>query len=172
MKLVILTQPKFFVEEDKIITALFDEGMDILHLQKPDSEPVYCERLLSLLPNDCHSKIRVHEHYYLKQEFDLKGIHISNPDTPTPEAFKRHVTRSTNRISDLKEMKKSLDVNEVGGTALIGISRPVIKAHGSSNAASIFASIRQAKRFAESGIIGKIEENIEYMRLDAEHGEA
>ena len=105
MKLVILTQPKFFVEEDKIITALFDEGMDILHLQKPDSEPVYCERLLSLLPNDCYSKIRVHEHYYLKQEFDLKGIHIDNPDTPTPEAFKRHVTRSTYRISDLKEMK-------------------------------------------------------------------
>ena len=109
MKLVIFTQPQFFVEEDKILTALFDEGMDILHLQKPNSEPVYCERLLSLLPNDCHSKIRVHEHYYLKQEFDLKGIHINNPDTPTPEDFKRNITRSTYRISDLKEMKKKCD---------------------------------------------------------------
>ena len=39
--------------------------------------------------------------------------------------------------SDLKEMKKSMDVNEVGGTALIGISKPVIKAHGSSNAAGL-----------------------------------
>ena len=73
---------------------------------------------------------------------------------------------------DLSEMKRSLDVNEIGGTALLGISKPVVKAHGSSNAASIFASIRQAKRFAESGIIAKIEENIDYMRLDAEHGEA
>lgn len=109
MKLVILTQPKFFVEEDKIISALFDEGLDMLHLQKPNSEPVYCERLLSLLPNDCYNKIRVHEHYYLKQEFDLKGVHINNPDAPVPDDFKRNVTRSTYRISDLKEMKKKSD---------------------------------------------------------------
>ena len=74
--------------------------------------------------------------------------------------------------NDLAEMKKSMDVNEVGGTAFVGISKPVIKAHGSSNAASIFAAIRQAKRFAESQIIRDIEENIEYMRVDGEaHGE-
>lgn len=69
---------------------------------------------------------------------------------------------------DLSAMKKSLDVNEVGGTALVGISRPVIKAHGSSNAASIFAAVRQAVAFAESGIIDEITENIEYMKLKTE----
>ena len=73
---------------------------------------------------------------------------------------------------DLGEMKRSLDVNEVGGTALLGISKPVVKAHGSSNAASFFAAIRQAKRFAEAGVIEKIEENIDYMKLEADHGEA
>lgn len=109
MKLAILTQPTFFVEEDKIITTLFEEGLDILHLQKPDSEPVYYERLLSLLPNDCYDKISVHEHYYLKDEFDLHGIHIDNPEEEIPENYRKHVTRSTNRISDLKEMKKKCD---------------------------------------------------------------
>lgn len=109
MKLVIQTQPSFFVEEDKILTALFDEGMDILHIHKPESEPIYAERLLSLLPNNCYEKIRVHEHYYLKQEFDLKGIHIDNPNDPIPDGFKRHITRSTSNISDLKEMKKKCD---------------------------------------------------------------
>ena len=74
---------------------------------------------------------------------------------------------------DLAAMKKSMDVNEVGGTALVGISKPVIKAHGSSNAASFFSAIRQAKAFAESGIIADIGENIEYMRLKSEnHAEA
>ncbi len=70
--------------------------------------------------------------------------------------------------SDLQAMKKSLDVNEVGGTALIGISRPVIKAHGSSNAASIFAAIRQAIEFYNSGIISDIENNIDYMKVKQE----
>ena len=71
--------------------------------------------------------------------------------------------------SDLAEMKKSMDVNEVGGTAFVGISKPVVKAHGSSNAASFFAAIRQAKVFAESGIVELIENNIDYMKIENEH---
>ena len=67
--------------------------------------------------------------------------------------------------SDLYAMKKSLDVNEVGGTALIGISRPVIKAHGASNAASFFAAIRQAKAFVEANVVEDIKANIDYMRI-------
>lgn len=69
---------------------------------------------------------------------------------------------------DLGVMKRSMDVNEVGGTALIGISKPVIKAHGSSNAASIFAAVRQAVSYVNTGIIGDITANIEYMKLKAE----
>ena len=109
MKLVIQTLPTFFVEEDKILTALFDEGMDILHINKPNSEPLYAERLLSLLPSNKYDKVVVHQNYYLKQEYDLRGIHIDDPATPVPDGFRRHVSRSTPNISDLKEMKKHCD---------------------------------------------------------------
>ena len=70
--------------------------------------------------------------------------------------------------NDLGAMKKSMDVNEVGGTALVGISKPVIKAHGSSKEASFFAAIRQAVAFVNSGIIDEITENIDYMKLKTE----
>lgn len=70
--------------------------------------------------------------------------------------------------SDLAAMKKSMDVNEVGGTAFVGISKPVIKAHGSSDDKSIFAAIRQAVKFVDSGIIADINDNIEYMKLKTE----
>ena len=61
-----------------------------------------------------------------------------------------------------------------GGTALIGISKPVVKAHGSSNAASIFAAVRQAIAFAGSGLISDINANIEYMKIKGkeENGQA
>ena len=65
MKLVIMTKSTFFVEEDKIITTLFDEGLDNLHLNKPNSEPIYSERILTLLPEDCYKRITVHNHFYL-----------------------------------------------------------------------------------------------------------
>lgn len=70
--------------------------------------------------------------------------------------------------NDLTVMKKSMDVNEVGGTALVGISKPVIKAHGSSNAASFFSAIRQAVAFVNSGIIEDITKNIDYLKLKTE----
>lgn len=65
----------------------------------------------------------------------------------------------------LKEMKKSLDSGEEGATAFLGISKPVLKAHGSSDAYAMKNAVRQAARFAESGIIADIEANIDYMRL-------
>ncbi len=62
-------------------------------------------------------------------------------------------------------LKKMMDANEVGGTPLLGISKPVIKAHGSSNDYAIRNAVHQAIQFASSGIIEDIEENISYMRL-------
>ena len=68
----------------------------------------------------------------------------------------------------LKDLKKLMDSNEVGGTALVGISKPVIKAHGSSNDYAIKNAIRQASRYVSSGIIESITENIHLMRLGSD----
>lgn len=64
-------------------------------------------------------------------------------------------------------MKKLMSSREVGGTALVGISKPVIKAHGSSDDYAIKNAIRQAKQYVSSGIIESITENVDVMRLDA-----
>ena len=69
---------------------------------------------------------------------------------------------------DFKAMKDGLDVNKVGGTPLLGISKPVVKAHGSSNEEAIFSAIRQAVNFCRAGVIEEIEKNITYMRLSPE----
>jgi len=69
---------------------------------------------------------------------------------------------------DVKGVAKKIDPNEVGGTALLGISRPVIKAHGSSGDEAFFNAIRQAEGFATSGLIDDISANVEYMRISEE----
>lgn len=70
--------------------------------------------------------------------------------------------------SALAGFKKMLDPNEVGGTALLGISKPVVKAHGSSNEVAFCNAIRQAVEVAQSGIIADIEANIDKMRISRE----
>ncbi len=66
----------------------------------------------------------------------------------------------------LKNLKKLMSASEVGGTALVGISKPVIKAHGSSDAYAIQNAVRQARDFAASGMIERITEHIDLMRLE------
>ena len=53
-----------------------------------------------------------------------------------------------------------MDYKEYGGAPLLGISKPVIKAHGSSDAKAFKNAIRQACIFAESGMIQKIERSL------------
>lgn len=106
MKLVLMTKPTFFVEEDKIIASLFEEGLDNLHLYKPGSSPMYAERLLSLLPEDYYRKITVHDHYYLKGEYRLAGIHIESPDAPLPDGYHGHFSRTCMDLDLLKTAKK------------------------------------------------------------------
>lgn len=69
---------------------------------------------------------------------------------------------------DIKKLAKKLDPNEVGGTPMLGIAKPVIKAHGSSNDEAMFAAIRQAASFADSGVIEDVIRNIDYMKIGEE----
>ena len=58
----------------------------------------------------------------------------------------------------LKGMKKALDPSEHGGAPILGISKPVIKAHGSSDAKAFKNAIRQAIDYAGSGAVYEIAE--------------
>lgn len=62
--------------------------------------------------------------------------------------------------------KRMMDPGEVGGTPFLGITKPVIKAHGGSDAKAIQNAVRQAAEFAKSGFIADVESNIEAMKLD------
>ncbi len=61
---------------------------------------------------------------------------------------------------ELYGLKDKLDVDKIGGTMLLGISKPVIKAHGSSNAAAIKSAVRQAMTAAGSDMIQVMQEHL------------
>ncbi len=61
---------------------------------------------------------------------------------------------------DLYALKSMMDSSEVGGTPLLGVLKPVIKAHGSSDRKAIKNAIRQAKIFTENKVIDKISNNL------------
>ena len=69
---------------------------------------------------------------------------------------------------DLKQALSVMDYRRVGGTMLLGISKPVIKAHGSADAEAVFGAIKQAVAAVEAGVCQTIADNIDAMILPRE----
>lgn len=57
----------------------------------------------------------------------------------------------------LSGFKKRMDYSEYGGAPLLGVNKPVVKAHGSSNAKAFYHAIRQCKQMVEGGVVPTIE---------------
>lgn len=58
----------------------------------------------------------------------------------------------------IMDLKRQFDASEYGGAPLLGLSKPVIKAHGSSDAKAIRNAVKQAINFAKTGINDEIAE--------------
>ena len=109
MKLIVITRPTYFVEEDKILTALFEEGLEILHLRKTDQTPVYADRLLTLIPDKYRTRIVGLGNFYLKEEYKLRGIHINSHNPTAPDNYSGPITTSCHSLEEVKEKKPHFD---------------------------------------------------------------
>lgn len=61
----------------------------------------------------------------------------------------------------LKDLKKTMDYTEYGGAPILGAAKPVIKAHGSSDAKAFFHAIRQAELVVRNRMTETMAERIE-----------
>ena len=63
-------------------------------------------------------------------------------------------------MKDIKAFKKLLDYREIGGTQFLGIQKPVIKAHGSSDALAFCNAIKQAQDAVSQNISAQLEQEL------------
>lgn len=61
---------------------------------------------------------------------------------------------------DLMNLKAQMDYSEYGGAGLFGLKAPVIKAHGSSDANSVYNAIRQTRDMVQKNVAPTIKEAI------------
>lgn len=69
-------------------------------------------------------------------------------------------------LGKIKILKKQMDYRETGGSALMGVKKPVIKAHGSSDAKAFFNAVRQAQKCVNGKVIESIEKYVNSQRND------
>lgn len=59
-------------------------------------------------------------------------------------------------LNDMKELKKQVDYNEFGGAPIVGISKPVFKAHGSAKAKAFKNALKLTAAYVENDVISEI----------------
>ncbi len=80
--------------------------------------------------------------------------------------FKKNVLSMLGALcvkSGINDLMKLLDYREIGGTQFLGIKKPVIKAHGSSDALAFRNAVRQAEEAAKADFSAELEEGLRHL---------
>ena len=64
-------------------------------------------------------------------------------------------------LPGIKRFSKTMDYKEYGGALFLGVKKPVVKAHGSSDEYLFYFTIKQAEKFAESKAVDILKEEFE-----------
>jgi thiamine monophosphate synthase len=110
-KLIIITPEKDIPEETGTINALFDAGLQILHVRKPIYTLEETKNLITLISPVFHPKIILHNHYELIEEFGLKGAHLSEKTRKKSDLsqVKNIVSASFHLLEDVLTEKINLE---------------------------------------------------------------
>lgn len=80
------------------------------------------------------------------------------------ESLKRNIWTTLCAIPCLpaiKRFSKTMDYKEYGGALFLGVKKPVVKAHGSSDEYLFYFTLKQAENFVKSGAVEKMKEEFE-----------
>ena len=109
MKWIVITMPDFIEHEAKYINQLFEAGIDLLHLRKPNSHLEDCERLLQEINPKWYPQIVVNDHFSLCQKYHLHGIHLNRRNPKIPEGFQGSISSSCHSLEEVIAKKPVCD---------------------------------------------------------------
>lgn len=92
---------------------------------------------------------------------EVKGLFMQNLRTKIAGALVRPY---------IGGLKKRMSTNEYGGAPVLGVCRPVIKAHGNSDATAIRSAVRAAAEFARTDVIEAITDAVKNRGDETDEG--
>jgi len=77
MKLIVISSSTLMENEARLITRLFEMGLETFHLRKPKLSTKLTKELLNSIPKHFHNRIILHSHHNLARTYDVKGVHLT-----------------------------------------------------------------------------------------------
>jgi thiamine-phosphate pyrophosphorylase len=110
--MILITNPQQVPNETEIINALFEEGLEVLHLRKPGFDQVQMRKFISKIDQQFHSRIMIHGHYELLDVYPLKGLHFTEKTKHMlPDYDRVQCTKSlaVHELAELRSVRPTVD---------------------------------------------------------------
>lgn len=105
MKWITITSPDALPGEAFFIERLFDQGLDLLHLRKPEADEATCARLIEAIPSCWHHRLVLHDHHALATRYGLYGIHLNRRHPIAPPDWQGSRSASCHSLDELVARK-------------------------------------------------------------------
>lgn len=110
--MIVITNPSAIANEISIIDSLFEEGLSLLHIRKPDFSECEMAQFVHQIKLEFRSKLVLHSHHQLADDFGINRIHFSETkrkknDCPAIENM--ILSTSTHSIEDFNALENIFD---------------------------------------------------------------
>lgn len=110
MRLIVISNPINIDNEQAILSSLFDSGLEIFHLRKPDFTAKELEEYILNIPQQYRNRVVLHSHHPLAVKHELKGVHFTykNPYQGS-DNFPKEMHRSAS-LHSLEEIQNAAPI--------------------------------------------------------------
>ena len=74
---MVISNPTPIANEAERVNGLFDEGLEVLHLRKPEATVDDIQSLLKQINSKYHHQIALHQHHEIADDFGIKRLHFT-----------------------------------------------------------------------------------------------
>lgn len=97
---IAITKPEIISSEADMISSLLVNGLDYVHIRKPEASLRDIRNLIEDIPYRLRKRLRLHGHFELFNDFNLGGAHLNSRCPVAPQAACR-LSKSCHSIEEL-----------------------------------------------------------------------
>lgn len=143
--MIVITNPSSVKNEISIIDSLFEEGLSLLHIRKPDFSEVETAKFIHQIKHVYRKNLVLHHHHEIAADFGINRIHFSETerkkriDFTEPSGFV--LSTSTHSIQDFNTLENIFEY------AFLSPVFPSISKENYSSETNLFEEIKQRENF-------------------------
>lgn len=107
MMRILITPPDITSDEPQRVRMTLDAGWDAVHMRHPEASTTDMRRLIEAIPQGYHSRLHLHGHFALTNEFNLGGLHLNGRCPAAPENYTGTLSATCHTVGEVAALAGS-----------------------------------------------------------------